>query len=118
MSGAGPGDGAAAESEEPVELASVPTAFMAELMVGALKDFGVDAVVFGADLADEFAVAQRVFGGTGGIRVMVPAGQLEAARAALAEIRALRPTDEELERAAEEAAPGPEDDDEGPVQPA
>jgi hypothetical protein len=90
-----------ADDAELVELTTAKTAFEAEMFVGALKGFDVGAVTFGDQLMDEFAVSQKVMGLSGGVRVMVPRGQLERARQALAEIQQDPPTPDEVDDAAD-----------------
>ena len=85
------------DPDDLVTLTTVPTAFEAEWIVGALKGMEIPAVTFGDALWDEFAVAQRVLSQAGGVRVVVPRGLLEEARAALVEIERNKPTPEELE---------------------
>ncbi len=70
-----------------VELTTAKTPFEAECLVGALKEAGISAVVFGGLLADEFTMSQRLMGLSGGVQVMVPLDELERARHALHAIK-------------------------------
>lgn len=86
-----------------VQLTTSRTAIEAEWIVGALKGMGIVAVTFGDQLADEFAMSQQLMGLSGGVRVMVQRGQLEAAREALETIEQDRPSEQELEEALTQA---------------
>ena len=73
-----------------VELTAAHNPFEAELIVGSLKGLGIHAVSVGDSLSDEFAMSQQLMGLSGGIQVLVPTSQLEAAREALRDIEAAR----------------------------
>lgn len=75
------------DANAPVALEQAPNEFVAELLVGILKEAGVAAFTVGENLQDEFAASQRVIGGIG-CTVYVPRSQLERAREVLAEARA------------------------------
>ena len=86
-----------------VDLTTASSAFEAEWLVGALKGHGIPAVTVGGDLADEFAMSQKLMHLGGGVRVLVSRASLEQAREALAEIEAVRPTPAEIEAMVEQA---------------
>ena len=98
-----------------VELTTAHSALEAEWWVGALKGHGIQAVVFGEELADEFAMSQKLMGLGGGIRVMVPRPTLDAAREAMVQIEEDRPSEAELEEAFAKT-PALESDEAPPAQ--
>ena len=98
-----------------VQLTTSRTAIEAEWIVGALKGMGIVAVTFGDQLADEFAMSQQLMGLSGGVRVMVQRGQLEAAREALETIQQDRPSEQDLEEALAQAG-GTAETDEPPTR--
>jgi hypothetical protein len=69
-----------------VELDTFPDPYIAEVVVGFLKDAGIPAFVRGASLTDEFAASQRVLH-TQGCKVFVPESSLKEARDVLEECR-------------------------------
>ena len=72
--------------EEFVDLVSAKNASEAQLIRAVLESAGIPARTEGDHLADEWAASQRLMGQLG-TTVRVPAHQLDAARAALAEAR-------------------------------
>lgn len=75
------------DNKAPVVLDTYPNPFIAETLVGILKDEGVPAFVDGANLTDEFATSQRAMGALS-VRVFVPGDRLEDARKIIAAARA------------------------------
>jgi hypothetical protein len=83
------------DDAEPVELVVLPNEFIAEVLVGMLRDEGIAAFVQGEQLQDEFAFSQRLLGNLG-TRVFVHPSRVEEARKVLAAARAAgRLADEE-----------------------
>lgn len=69
-----------------VELIQLPNQFIAEVVVGILKDEGVAAFVQGENLQDEFAASQRLIGNIG-TTIFVPEDSLARAQEVLAAAR-------------------------------
>ena len=75
------------DANAPVALEQAPNEFIAELLVGILREAGIPAFTVGENLQDEFAASQRLIGAVG-CTVYVPRTEVDRARAVLAEARA------------------------------
>lgn len=75
------------EEVNPVVLETFPNEYIAEVVVGFLKDEGIAAYVKGENLQDPVAASQRAIGGLT-VRVYVAQERLEEAREVLAASRA------------------------------
>jgi hypothetical protein len=89
----------------PVLARIASTAAEAKVLVALLRGEGIAATVDGDSLADEIAISRRLMN-LNGVRILVPAAQLEEARAFLADT-AVPPDELEAQAMAEppEAAP-------------
>lgn len=75
------------DESQTVVLETFPNEFIAEVVVGILKDEGIAAFVRGANLSDPVASSQRALGNLA-VRVFVDERRLEEARKVLTAARA------------------------------